>query len=150
MVSASEEVVSIAQQAEETYRNKGCHWDTYFYKVVLAGNVKVVSEVVAHMDRNGSSPTLDWLFQRGEFEVKSQKDRLSNEIAKKILIIRILMFIGFLLVNILMTPVFYFIHLLSVSYLNYKQTRISANIQLPMAYAAFSQSEEMVCTVPLT
>ena len=144
MVSVSEEVVSIAQQAEETFRNKGCRWDTYFYKVVLAGNVKVVSEAVAYMDGNGSSQTLDWLFQRGVFEVRNQKDRHSNEIAKRLLIIRILMFIVLMLVNILMTPVFYFIHLLSVSFLNYKQTGISANIQLPMAYAAFSQSEEMI------
>ena len=144
MMSVSEEVVRIAQQAEETFRNKGCRWDTYFYKVVLAGNVKVVSEAVAYMDGNGSSLTLDWLFQRGVFEVGQEKDRLLKRKSMKLLIIRIFMFIVLTLVNILMTPVFYVLHLLSVSFLNYKQTGISANIQLPMAYAAFSQSEEMV------
>ena len=144
MLSVSDQVIHIAQQAEETFRNKGCRWDTYFYKVVLAGNVKVVSEVVAYMNRNESSLTLDWLFQRSVYEVRSQKNRHFNETSTKLLIIRILMFIVLTLVNILMTPVFYFLHLLSVSFLNYKQTGISANIQLPMAYAAFSQSEKMV------
>ena len=139
--AVSEEVLHIASQAEETFKNKGCLWDTYFYKVVLAGNVKAIKQVVSFMESNASTETLDWLFQRHAFE---EKQHVKKRKSKRLLIMRVLIFLILTLVNILLTPVFYALHLLAVSFLNRKQKRISGNIQLPLAYAAFSQNKEMV------
>ena len=140
MVNAKD-VARIASQAEETFKNDGCHWDTYFYNVVLAGNVEVIKQVISYMENNESSQTLDWLFQRHDFEdVRHIKKKSSN----RLVIIRVLMFIILTLVNILLTPVFYAVHILATSYLNRKRKRISGNIQLPLAYAAFRQKKEMV------
>ena len=141
MDEVSEEVVQIASQAQETFKSKGCRWDTYFYKVVLAGNVDVIKQVMAYMESNESTPTLDWLFQRRDFE---EMRHMKKKKSKGLLIIRILIFTILTLMNILLTPVFYAIHLLAASFLNRKRKRISANIQLPLAYAAFSQQKEMV------
>ena len=109
--------------------------------MVLAGNVKVIKQVVQYMHNKGSTQTLDWLFQRNAFE---ERRKVAKTDSKRLLIIRIMMFIVLTLVNILMTPVFYALHLLSVSILNRQQRGISNKVQLPLAYAAFSQKKEMV------
>ena len=139
--SYDKKVKRIANQAEEAFKNRGCRWETYFYKVVLAGNVKCIKQVVYYLENKGATQTLDWLFQRHEFEERSYMKKKKSQ---RLLIIRILSFIILALVNILLTPVFYALHHLATSFLNRKQKRISGNIQLPLAYAAFSQKKDMV------
>ena len=140
-MACSKDVARIASQAEETFKNEGCCWDTYFYKVVLAGNVKVIKQVVSYMEKDGSTEALDWLFQRHEFEdIRHRKKKNSSRLE----IVRVLIFIILTSVNIMLTPVFYVLHLLVTSFFNQKRKRISGKIQLPLAYAAFSQNKEMV------
>ena len=48
-----------------------------------------------------------------------------------------------MLLNIIITPVFYVIHTATYALLNRQEKRISTNIRLPLAYAVFSQKEDM-------
>ena len=134
-------IIRIANQAVDIFKQRGRRWDTYFYKVVLAGNVKAIKQVVAHLESKGSTETLDWLFKRNKFE---EMDHVKRKKSTRLLGIRGIIFIVLNLVNLIVTPFFYALHMLSTSLLNRKQRRISASIRLPLAYAAFSQKHEMV------
>ena len=138
----AKDVARIASQAEETFKNDGCHWDTYFYKVVLAGNVEVIKQAVSYMETNGSTQTLDWLFQRHEFEdIRHIKKKSSN----RLVIIRVLIFIILTLVNILLTPVFYAFHLLATSFLNRKRKRILATSSFPWHMLLSARKRRWFC-----
>ena len=139
----NEEVVRIARQAVETHQEEGCRWDTYFYKVVLGGNVDIVQKVATYMHANNMRDTLDWLWQRAAYEETryTAKKQLQSS---RLFIIQTLLFIGFMILNVILTPVIYVMHIFTTSLLNRDQKRISGNIQLPLAYAAFSQNADMM------
>ena len=70
----SEEVIRIAEQAYETHREQRNRWDTYFYKVVLAGNIDVVKQVAQYMQDHDMKDTLDWMWQRAAYEGRLCRD----------------------------------------------------------------------------
>ena len=55
----------IAQQAEEVFVRKGKRWDTFFYKVVLGGNVKIANEVIECIHERRQVEVLNWLLDTG-------------------------------------------------------------------------------------
>ena len=140
-MEASAEVIHIANQAKETFTAKGHQWNTYFYKIVLSGNVKVTKEVVEYMKDNSMENVLDWLWQRASYEEMAHHKRRKSG---KLRVLRILMFIAFVVVDIILTPVFYALHIMSTMLLNREQRRISSKIRLPLAFAAISQSKELM------
>ena len=127
----------------ETHQEEGCRWDTHFYKVVLGGNVDVVKRVATYMHANNMRDTLDWLWQRAAFEENTHTVKKQLQ-SSRLFITRTLLFIGFMILNVILTPVMYIMHVFTTSLLNRNQKRISGNIQLPLVYAAFSQNADMM------
>ena len=132
----------IAKQADKIYRQRkqSTRWDTHFYKLVLGGNVDEVTRVVDYMNENGMTDTLDWLLKK---ETAQNRSSCSCSPAR-LFLIRIYMFLCLLFVTVVITPVFYMAHILSVSLLNRTQRRISKRSNLPLALAVFSRSREMI------
>ena len=139
----NDDVVRIAQQAVETHQEEGCRWDTYFYKVVLGGNVDAVKRVATYMHANNMRDTLDWLLQRAAYEETTHTVKKQLQ-SSRLFIIRTLLFIGFMILNVIFTPVIYIMHVFTTSLLNRNQKRIAGNIQLPLAYAVFSQNADLM------
>ena len=133
----------LAKQAVEIYRQgkKGL-MDTHFYKVVLGGNVDEVKRIVECMKENGMTACLNWLLKKET--VQSIKDSTCSYISAKLFLKRIYMFLCLLLITIVISPVFYMVHILSVTLLNRTQRRISVKCNLPLALAVFSQNRDMV------
>ena len=132
----------IAKQADKIYqhRKQATRWDTHFYKLVLGGNVDEVTRVVDYMNANGMTDTLDWMLKKETV----QKHSSCSCSSARLFLIRIYMFLCLLFVTVVITPVFYMAHILSVSLLNTTQRRISDKSNLPLALAIFSQSPEMI------
>ena len=138
---SNDKILRIVQQAEEMFEKNGSLWDTYFYKVVLSGNVKLIEDVVKHMEAHNHNELADWLFKRNRFlDVRHEKMKRSQ----RLMVTRVLLFICLTILTVLLTPVFYAVHLFTVSLYTCKERRISANINLPLAYAAFSQKQQMI------
>ena len=139
----SADIIHVAKQAEQIWKKKTgkCRYETYFYKVVLGGNVKVVKQVVDYMDQNGMSDALDWLMKREDHsKTKTQETNHSCQLCFS----QFFMFVLLTTVSLFITPVFYMLHIMSTTFFNRQQERISANIKLPLAFAAFSQSKDMM------
>ena len=139
---SSQEIRHIADHTQETQAHKGTLWDTLFYKTVLGGDVALVRKVVEYMEEHDMTTTLDWLFQRHEYAslaATTLKDKSQHVRPQKVAVFFLLV-----LVNIILSPVFYALHILSASWLNRKQKRISENIDLPLVFAVFTQNPDMV------
>ena len=130
----------IAKQADKIYRKQSTKWETHFYKLVLGGNVDEVTRVVDYMNANGMTDTLNWLLKKET----AQKHSSCSCSSARLFLIRIYMFLCLLFVTVVITPVFYMAHMLSVSLLNRTQRRISKRSNLPLALAVFSRSQDMI------
>ena len=133
----------IANQAKEIFR-KGHplrrRYDTYFCTIVLGGNTRAVQNAVEYMENNGMKDVLDWLLKRTDKKPSKYKTLLNScsVTAKRCAIFFLLM-----VFNIITTPIFYVIHKMTYAMFNQQEKRISKNIRLPLAYAVFSQKEDM-------
>ena len=134
----------IAKQADKIYRQRkqSTRWETHFYKLVLGGNVDEVTRVVDYMNENGMTDTLDWLLKKET--AAAQKHSSCSCSSARLFLIRVYMFLCLLFVIVVITPVFYMVHILSVSLLNRTQRRISKRSNRPLALAVFSRSREMI------
>jgi hypothetical protein len=137
---------TIAEQAVDIYGQKKhvSRWMTHFYKVVLGGNVDTVKQVVEYMIENGMIVQLDWLLMKEESHsgVATRTGNTHNAVCS--FITGVFMFLILAVINVVLSPVFYVVHVVSASLLNTKQRRISVKSNLPLALAVFSQSADMI------
>ena len=140
---ASKSASFIAKQAQEIFQKafpfRRRH-NTYFYTVVLGGNTLAVQETADYMNNNGMKDILEWLLDKTDSKTCTRGTSLRSWSTA---LTRCTIFLMSVLYNIITTPVFYAIHTVAYSVLNHEGQRISKNIQLPLAYAMFSQEKEM-------
>ena len=138
-----EQASVIANQAKEIFHKGRAfrrRYDTYFYTIVLGGNTRAIQNAVEYMENNGMKDILDWLLKRADKKPSKYKTLLQSY---SVTARRCAIFFLLMVFNIITTPVFYFIHKMTYAMFNQRKKRISKNIRLPLAYAVFSQKEDM-------
>ena len=141
--SSQTDAAIIANQAKEIFCKRHPfrrRCDTYFYTIVLGGNTQAIQNAVDYMENNGMTDVLSWLLKRTKNNPSKYKTLLKSRFVN---VKRCVVFFLLMLLNIITTPVFYVIHTVTYALLNRQEKRISKNIRLPLAYAVFSQKEDM-------
>ena len=124
------------------YKNKLPLSETFFYKTVLGGHVDTVKQVVQSMEENDHTIALSWLLGTSEKSGRQSIILTPIEAPYKLRLARIgFITLSFILCTIL-SPVFYILH--GVSSLLCKVIGSSGCTELPLTFAAFSHSSEMV------
>ena len=135
-----EEIKEICKQARDIHKDGGFRHDTHFYKTLLGGDINDVKQLVDYMEKNKMADTLDWLWMRGDYTGPKTLCQRSDKLLMK----KSLMFLLMTFLNIILTPLFYAFHILSTSFTNRRNKRISDRVQLPLAFAAFCQCPTML------
>ena len=135
-------VQHLAEDVQVCYENKTPLYDTYFYKVVLGGNVDVVKKTVQYLEANCDVRVVSWLFDIGCSQHRKMYVPIQKDV--KLKVVRWVVFIISAIISILFSPVFYCLHGLGYSLLEHRKRYLSNRIALPLAFAAFSHSVEMV------
>ena len=125
---------------------KYCHdnklpiYKTYFYKTVLGGHVDTVKQVVENMENNKEA--LNWLLDKSE-ESGSRKNA-QVESGWKLKTAHYGISTVTAMLCIILSPVFYMVHGVLSLLFRWKGSNLSELIELPLAFAAFSHSPEMI------
>ena len=136
----SSHVKKIVKQAEEIYKEGGKLSDTLFYTIVLGGNVTVVADVIEYLENNNQSEELSWLLNGA----KKHKTIRKAERKCHLILIRLIVFLIMSIMATLLTPIFYLLHGILTTLFNAQKRRLGENIKLPLAFAAYSQDEDMM------
>ena len=139
--SFSARVERIAIQAEHVYNTQGNRKDTLFFKIVLAGNVRVVSHVLDKLQEKEKTDVVNWLLMKGK---KQKATQMSKRDTMMLHAMQVVMYLIFAFVSVILSPVFYMIHSFTTEMFSKSKHRLAANISLPLAFAAFSKDEDMM------
>lgn len=134
-------IARVAKQAEFVHNEQGNRRETLFYKIVLAGNVRVTSHVLDLLEAKEKTDVINWLLMKGK------RHRLLEIPIKNKIVLKTMQVVWFLLlafISFICSPIFYMIHSFTTGIFSQQKHRLAANIQLPLAFAAFSKDEDMM------
>ncbi len=115
-------------------------WDTFFFRLVLGGNVDLIREILEYMRDNHKEEELAWATG---VEQASLTDRRCKKRRSKGLL-RFLTFLLLWVIFAVSTPVFYPLHAIISRMTTNLSARISKKPKLPLVYAVLSGNVDMV------
>ena len=131
----------IVSQIEKVVANGGNRRSTVFFQVVLGGNVEAASKVIEILKTRRLHKELEWVLG-----TQTRDGSVCSWIKRNVWHhwIRYSMLITLFSIWILTSPVFYFIHALTVGIAQSLRGHLKRNMQLSLAFAALSKSREMI------